>query len=79
MARQLYPEYSDSLHEAYLDSTQIPHDYLILDLSQDLDDLIRFRTNVFPKECRPIIYAAIDDEQDNVELPCSSRTKNSNF
>jgi hypothetical protein len=62
LARQVYPENSSSLYKAYLDATQRHHGYLLLDLSQDSDDRIRFRTNVFPSEYPPIIYAAdVDD------------------
>jgi hypothetical protein len=38
LARQLFPEDSDGLYKAYLDATQRPHGYLLLDLSQDTDD-----------------------------------------
>ena len=48
LARQVYPENSASLYKAYLDATQRPHGYLLLDLSQDTDDRLRFRTDIFP-------------------------------
>jgi len=47
LAIQVYTEDSLGLYNAYLDATQIPHDYLILDLTQDTDDGMRFRTNIF--------------------------------
>jgi len=55
LAKQLYLEDSIGLYNAYLDATQRPHVYLILDLTQDMDDVLRFRTNIFPKEYPPII------------------------
>jgi len=42
LARQFYPENSASLYKAYLDATQRPHGYLILDLSHYTDDGLRF-------------------------------------
>ena len=57
LARQVYPENSDSLYIAYLDATSRPHGYLILDYSQGTDDRVWFRTNVFPDELSVVIYA----------------------
>jgi hypothetical protein len=62
LARQVFPEDSDGLYRAYLAATQ-PHGYLVLDLSQDRDDRLRFRTNIFPTENPPVIYAPIGDER----------------
>jgi len=68
LARQVYPENSDSLYRAYLDATSRPHGYLILDFAQDTDDRVRFRTNVFPDECPPVIYAPVNDETSKIKL-----------
>ena len=57
LAHQVLPEASVSLCETYREATQNAHGYLILDFAQDTDDLLRFRTNVFPSEHPPIIYA----------------------
>jgi len=62
LARQAYPEDSHSLYDAYRDATRQPHGYLILDFAQDTDDKLRFRTNVFPDEGPPIVYAPVNDE-----------------
>lgn len=64
----MYPEDSGSLYEAYIDGSNQPHVYFLLDLSQDTDDLIRFRTNIFLKEYPPVIYAPVSDETDEVQL-----------
>jgi len=56
LARQVHPEDSDSLYKAYLDATESPHGYLILDFAQDTDYRLRYRTSVFPDEYPPIIY-----------------------
>ena len=72
---QLYPENSASLYKAYLDATQRPHGYLLLDLSQDTDDRLRFRTDIFPTE-QTIVYShSISDEAGEIELSRPSSTK----
>jgi hypothetical protein len=68
LARQVFPEDSEGLYRAYLDATKKPHGYFVLDLSQDTDNRLRFRTNIFPEEYPPVIYAAVGDETDQVEL-----------
>jgi len=68
LARQACPEDSHSLLDAYLDATRQPQGYLILDFAQDTDDTLRFRTNVFPDEGIPIVYAPVKDETHKVQL-----------
>jgi hypothetical protein len=67
LTRQMYPENSNSLYQTYLEATQKPHGYLLLDLSQDTDDLLRFRMNIFPRDI-PIVYDPLENEEDKVEL-----------
>ena len=74
LARQVYPEDSDSLYKAYLEATQRPRGYLVLDLSQDKDDRLRVRTNTIPPEHPTIIYAPINYETYKIERSRSSRT-----
>jgi len=75
LANQLYPEDSIWLYDAYLDATQRPHGYLILDLTQDTDDGLRFRTNIFPEEYPPVVYSDMGDEACEVELSRPSRAQ----
>ena len=76
LARQVYPENSTSLYKSYLNATRRPYGYIILDLSQDSNDNLRFRTNIFPTDPPPpIIYAPIEDEASEIKLSRSSRTK----
>ena len=75
LARQVYPEDSSGLYKAYLNATERPHGYLILDISQDTNDLLRFRTNVFPDEGRLVIYAPVGDEASTIALPRPTRAK----
>jgi hypothetical protein len=73
----VHPENSDSLYRAYIDATDKPHGYLILDFAQDTNDLLRYRTNVFPEEDPPVIYVPMKDETDKIELPHSTCIKDS--
>jgi len=75
LARQVYPENSASLYKAYLDATKRPHGYLLLDLSQDTDDRLRFRTDIFPTEQTIVYSPTISDEASEIELSRPSRTK----
>jgi len=76
LARQMYPENSISLYKGYLNGTKRPQLYLLLDVSQDTDDHLRFRSNRFPTDPPPtIIYTAIEDETSGTLLSRSSRTQ----
>jgi len=69
LARQIHPAGPNKLFKQYLKATKIPHGYLVLDLVQDTNDRIRFRTHIFPKEYPRIFYVDVkDDETDKVEL-----------
>jgi len=67
LARHIYPESSASLYKAYLDATQRSHGDLFVDLSQDTDDRLRFRTDIFPTG-QTIVYTPISDEASEIEL-----------
>ena len=56
LGHQVYPEDSAGLYKAYLEATTKPHGYLVLDLSQDTDDRLRFRNNIFADEVPPAFY-----------------------
>jgi len=68
LARQVYPEHSQSLYDSYRNATLRSHGYFILDCAQDTDDRLRFRTKVFPDEHPPTVYAPINDETHTVQL-----------
>ena len=61
MARQVHPECPKKLFKAYLNATTRPHGYLLLDLAQDTDDRLMFRTCIFPDEY-PTFYIDVNDE-----------------
>jgi len=68
LARLVYPEQSQNLYKSFRDATECAHGYFILEFAQDTDDGLRFRTNVFPDEGQPVVYAPINDEADTVQL-----------
>jgi hypothetical protein len=75
LARQVLPEASASLCNAYHEATQNRHGYIILYFAQDRDDRQRFRTNVFPDEYPPVIYARVNDEAQKIQLSSSASTQ----
>ena len=63
LASQVYPEYSLGPYNAYLNATQEPYGYLLLDLTQSTNDGLRFRTNIFPNVTTPpTVYSYVGDE-----------------
>jgi len=47
LARQISPYNTRYITEAYLQATQKPYSYLLFDLRQETNDLIRIRSNIF--------------------------------
>jgi len=62
LVRQVLPHDSKGLLQAYLHATELPHGYRLLDLLQDTDDSLRFRTCIFPNEAPPLIYIGIGNQ-----------------
>lgn len=50
LARQIYPENVGMLQKMYKSITANGHSYLFIDLTQGINDILRFRTNIFNKE-----------------------------
>lgn len=50
LARQIYPENVKAIQKIYKEITTIGHSYLLIDLSQGINDLLRFRTNIFNRD-----------------------------
>ena len=69
LAQKVYPKNIVDLYDSYPDATSRPHGYLVLDLSQGINDLLRFRTEIFPEESPfPLIYTSIHYETDTIDL-----------
>lgn len=49
LAKQIYPENSRELVKIYKDITQRPYSYLLVDLTQGINEILRFRTDIFKK------------------------------
>jgi len=47
LARQMFPKHPHFLVDAFNDATSMPFGYLLIDLKQDTDDMIRIRTGLF--------------------------------
>lgn len=52
LARQIYPNNSRCLSNVYKEVTEKPHSYLFIDLTQSVNDQLRFRADIFnPHGC----------------------------
>lgn len=56
LARQVSPDNSKFLEDAYRDATILPHGYLLIDLKQNTNDACRFKTNIFPYNKHCTVY-----------------------
>ena len=54
LARQIFPHNSRYAVEAYKLATENPFSYLLLDLRNEQDELLRPRSNVFPGEAHTV-------------------------
>jgi len=75
LARQVLPHDIKGLLQAYLHATEASHGYLLLDLSQDTDDSLRFRTSIFQTKHPLDIYIDICNETHKGKLPHPSPIK----
>ena len=78
----MHPEDSESLYKSYLEATERPHGYRILDFAQDTDDRLRYGTNVFPDDYPHIIYmptSKTSDEADKIELSRPASIKDGGY
>ena len=50
LARQMFLKNSEAMMQGYKDATGKPYGYLLVDLTQSLDDRYRLRTKIFPGE-----------------------------
>jgi uncharacterized membrane protein YheB (UPF0754 family) len=68
LARQLYPTNPAYVQEAYKDATRKPHSYLLIDLRQDTDELMRYRANIFDKYVTVYIPKRNIKESEEIEI-----------
>ena len=50
LGKQMYPNKSKILVEAFRDATSVPYGYLLVDMRTDLDEQFRLRTGIFPDD-----------------------------
>ena len=50
LARQRFLKKSETMMQGYKDATEKPYEYLLVDLTQPMDDRYRLRTKIFPGE-----------------------------
>ena len=74
LARQMYPNgQSRFMLDAFNDATSKRYGYLLVDLKQDTDDILRLRTNIFPDE-ETYVYLTKRDANHLAEKSRSDRT-----
>jgi hypothetical protein len=56
------------MYEAYLDEIRVRNGYLVLEIAQGTDDMLRFRNNIFPEQYPPVLHGPVRDETDKVQL-----------
>lgn len=59
LARQIQPEDTHELLRVYNEVTRKAHGYLIIDLSQEINDLLRFRTDIFNPKYTAVCYGNV--------------------
>jgi len=74
LAWQVYPENISNFHKTYLEVCKDPYTYLFLDLSQSINDLLRFRTKIFPGETTEVFAPVRGNEPVEVATTLHSRT-----
>lgn len=63
LARQVYPENSRALVDVYNKCTQQAHGYLLIDLTQQIPNTLRFRTDIF----NPLYFSIFTQLNDGIQ------------
>ena len=78
LASQVYREGSLVLYNAYLDAKQERYYYLLLDLTQNTNKGLGFRTHIFQDDIPPLtFYSYLGDEASEGELSNSAGAEDS--
>lgn len=56
LSRQVSPDNSKFIEDAYKDATKEAHGYLMIDLKQDTNDMCRIKSKIFPPDEYCIVY-----------------------
>lgn len=65
-ARQLCPDSYSDFVKLFKEITQNPHSYLVIDCSQEVPDLLRFRTNIFFNDDYSVVLCEQPNENTQV-------------
>lgn len=68
LARQICPENTRELLRIYKEVTDIPHNYLLLDLTQTVHDSLRYRTNIFNENYTTVYCSEKNNQFENETL-----------
>jgi len=61
LARQISPYHTKYITEAYMKATKTPYSYLLFDMRQETNDLVRLRSNIF--DAPIVIYVENDNKK----------------
>ena len=67
LARQIMPRHSKDVVQVFDEATRKPHSYLLFDLTQNMHDALRIRTNIFPDETMHV-YAHVKDMNEPISV-----------
>jgi len=73
LARQVCPENIARFHKTYLEVCKEHHKYLFLDITQSINDLLRFGNKIFPGEIAEVFAPVQADDTIEVATILSSR------
>lgn len=68
LARQVYPQNSQELVRVFNEICHQPNGYLLLDLTQDIIELLRFRTDIFDNHHSGIVYCDLKHKDDRTKI-----------
>lgn len=65
LARQIYPENPRALENAFKSCIALPYGYLLVDLTQNCPDSIRFRSDIFSPNYSAVCYSNVDTSKES--------------
>jgi hypothetical protein len=74
LPRHVYPEIISSFHKTHLEVCKDPYTYFFLDLTQSINDLLSFRTNIFPNEITEVFTPVKSNEPTEISATFPPRT-----
>ena len=75
LVRQVYHENISSFHKTYLEDCKGPHSYLFLDVTQSINDALRFRTKILTGEACEVLASVLHNKPYKVTTTLSPLKK----